>query len=52
MIRWNNVVTAGILTLPLSLFVAYCGANMWQVAAVDMWVFICMHIAAFIADKE
>lgn len=52
MIRWKNLAAAAILTFPLALFVAYCGANRWQVSAVVVWVFICMHLASALANRE
>jgi hypothetical protein len=52
MIRWNNLAAAALLTLPLALFSAYCGASTWQVAAIVCWVFVCMHIGAILANRD
>ena len=52
MIRWKNLAAASILTFPLALFVAYCGANRWQTAAIVIWAFICMHVAAILVNRE
>lgn len=46
MINWRNLWIAAFLTLPLSLFVAYCGANALQCAVVCAYAMLCMEITS------